>query len=108
MQEVIIIFIGIITVFLVFTILYFIFCMFGFFSKKASIKLPKKLPPSEKILDEEDEKAAIIAAIYSMIGDNIKIKSIKRIKRQNFETRGWEYWKKSGWRGVKRWYENLR
>jgi len=109
MQEVIITFIGIVTVFLVFVILYFIFWLFGYFSKKAAVKLPKKIPIREEFLEnDEEEKVAIIAAIYALIGENVKVKSIKRVNKRKRETRGWEYWKKSGWRGVKGWYENLR
>ncbi|SHH14936.1 OadG family protein [Thermosipho atlanticus] len=103
MQEALIVFIGLITVFFVFTILFIIFKLFGFFSKKATVKLPKKLPVREKVKDKEEEIAAVIAAVYAMLGNNVKIISVKKINRRKYGKREWEYWKKSGWRGVKEW-----
>jgi Na+-transporting methylmalonyl-CoA/oxaloacetate decarboxylase gamma subunit len=103
MQEAVITFVGIVTVFLVFAILYFIFWLFGYFSKKAALKLPNKVPIREEIVEDEEEKAAIIAAIYTLISEDVKINSIKRINNRKKQSRGWVYWKKTGWRGVKGW-----
>ncbi|OOC46444.1 OadG family protein [Thermosipho sp. 1223] len=100
--------IGLVTVFLVFTILYFVFLLFGFFSKKAAIKLPQKIESHEDLTlnneeEEEEEIAAIMAAIYSMLGSV----TIKKIYKKN-ENRGWTIWKKTGWRGVKGWSKSSK
>lgn len=105
--------VGIITVFSVFVILYIVFSLFGFFSKKAQLKLPKKIESREKkhvsqeftIQSDEEEIAAIAAAIYMMLGENVKILSIKRVKSKKRE---WISWKKTGWRGVKGWLESSK
>ncbi|QTA38864.1 hypothetical protein JYK00_01050 [Thermosipho ferrireducens] len=94
---------------MVFFILYFVFWLFGYFSKKAAMKLPGSIPSREKGLkkfDEEAEIAAVFAAVYCMLGENIKIRSVKPVKEN--KNRIWEYWKKTGWRGVKKWSESSR
>ncbi|ABR30451.1 hypothetical protein SU69_02990 [Thermosipho melanesiensis] len=93
--------IGLITVFLVFTVLYFVFLLFGFFSKKAAVKLPKKIEPQEEVGADEAEIAAVMAAIYAILGPV----SIKKIYKKK-EKRNWVVWKKTGWRGVKGWSGN--
>ncbi|MBO8160400.1 MAG: hypothetical protein H0Z24_02085 [Thermosipho sp. (in: Bacteria)] len=108
MQEAIITFIGIVTVFIVFSILYTIFWFFSFFSKKSTVKLPKKVPIREELISEEEEVAAVVAAIYSYLGENARIISIRRLNKRKYGNRDWEIWKKSGWRGVKRWKESSR
>jgi len=113
MEMFIITFIGLVTVFLIFFILYFVFLLFGFFSKKASMKLPKKIHSQEvtnekNILleseESEEEIAAVMAAIYALMGSNIRIISVSKKNRK----REWTFWKKTGWRGVKGWSESSR
>jgi len=57
-------------------------------------------------VDETEEIAAVFAAIYAMLGTNIKIRSINRASLNVPRTkgqRGWEEWRTYGWRGGNRW-----
>ncbi len=127
MKELIVTLVGIFTVFLIFGILYVIFILMAVISKNAqkkAIKLPKisveepnhipeikKQEPQQFSAEsnENEEVAAVFGAIYSMLGDNVKVLSVKTVqkgltveKRIKGE-RSWEEWRTSNWRGGNRW-----
>ncbi len=127
MKELIVTIVGVSTVFLIFGILYVIFVLMAVISKNAqkkAIKLPKvsveepthipeikKQEPQQFSTEttEEEEVAAIFGAIYSMLGENVKVLSVKpaqkglTIERRVKGERGWEEWRTSTWRGGNRW-----
>ncbi len=95
--------VGLSMVFIIFTILYFLFILMEYITK-LSTKEQAEPAIGEKIEAEEDkeEVAAIFAAVYRLLGKNVRIRKIAKGKR------GWETWEKHGWRGVRRWRENSR
>ncbi|MGC8820666.1 MAG: OadG family protein [Fervidobacterium sp.] len=129
--------VGITTVFIVFFILYYVFKIMEIvgISKNKKIKIPEgKSENLEKasrtnvesienvevqktpkhtpfVLNQEDEEiAAVFAAIYSTLGENVIIKSItpttsinSKVTSQKKGTRGWSEWRTYGWRGGNRW-----
>ncbi len=95
--------VGLSMVFIIFTILYFLFIFMEYITKFTTKEQTEPVV-KEKIEMKEDEEeiAAVFAAIYRILGKNVRIKKITRGER------GWETWKKHGWRGVRRWRENSR
>ena len=94
--------VGLSMVFIIFTILYFLFILMAYITK---LSTKEQTELSEEITSEkegEEEVAAIFAAVYRIFGKNVRIKKITRGER------GWETWEKHGWRGVRRWRENSR
>ncbi len=95
--------VGLFMVFSVFVILLVIFKSFELFS--SILKKEKKVFESTEVEVEEDDEivAAIMGAISSFIGGkSFKIRKIKRL-----DERGWVYWRKTGWKGVKKWSRNI-
>ncbi len=129
--EVAVTIVGVSTVFLVFVILYAIFKLMEIFGtgknkriKTTSSKITREVMKQQNTglmqsvakkqvqevmpmgVDEAEEIAAVFAAIYAMMGTNIKIKSISRASPSVARTkgqRGWEEWRTYGWRGGNRW-----
>ncbi|WP_448378733.1 OadG family protein [Fervidobacterium sp.] len=129
--EVTVTIVGVSTVFLVFVILYAIFKLMEIFGtgknkriKTTSSKITREVMKQQNTglmqsvakkqvqevmpmgVDEAEEIAAVFAAIYAMMGTNIKIKSISRASPSVARTkgqRGWEEWRTYGWRGGNRW-----
>jgi len=62
----------------------------------------------ELYASEEEEIAAVFAAIYTVMGDDVTIRSIHRKgnARSTNSTKGqrdWVEWRNHGWRGGNRW-----
>lgn len=121
--------VGVTTVFIVFVILYIVFKIFEYLgvSKDKKVKLPKseegiKTPVvgvksvegfenaskiSMKTSSEDEEIAAVIAAVYAYIGTSVRVRVVKRVSRpQNRGVKGlrdWQEWRNYGWRGGNRW-----
>ena len=95
--------VGLSMVFIIFTILYFLFILMAYITR-VSTKEQVESVSEEKIEAREDEEevAAIFAAVYRLLGKNVRIRRITKGER------GWETWEKHGWRGVRRWRENSR
>ncbi len=118
--------VGVSTVFIVFVILYMVFKIMEIvgISQNKKVKLPeqKKEENSEKSVQERfqgtktesiaqniqatesEEIAAIFAAIYSLMGENVIVKSITPVRNTVGKKgiRGWEEWRTYGWRGGNR------
>lgn len=129
--EVTVTIVGVSTVFLVFVILYAVFKLMEVFGtgknkriKTPSSKIVREIAEEQNAnltnlgaknqvqevvpmgVDETEEIAAVFAAIYAMLGTNIKIRSINRASLNVPRTkgqRGWEEWRTYGWRGGNRW-----
>lgn len=119
-----VILVGIVTVFLVFVILYTIFKIMEIvgISRNKKIKMPHssnqnpemistQAPAQSKqinLTDEDEEIVAIFSSIYSLIGENAIIKSVRPLnqnltnKKETKGTRGWNEWRTYGWRGGNR------
>ncbi|ODN30106.1 OadG family protein [Fervidobacterium thailandense] len=123
--------VGVTTVFAVFVILYIVFKIFEYLgiSKGKKVKLPKsedkgtfvqtvREEPTEKIRKsvdaallkgtEDEEIAAVIAAVYACLGTGVRIKSVQQVPQRSAVRgvkglRGWEEWRNYGWRGGNRW-----
>lgn len=118
--------VGVSTVFIVFVILYTVFKIMEIvgISQNKKVKLPeqKKEENSEKSAQERfqgtktesiaqniqatesEEIAAVFAAIYSLMGENVIVKSITPVRNTVGKKgiRGWEEWRTYGWRGGNR------
>lgn len=96
--------VGISMVFLIFVILYFLFILMGYITKLTSRKAPAPtvVEVEETAGGDEEEVAAIFAAVYTMLGKAVKIKKIARGDRE------WVVWRKEGWRGVRGWRRSSR
>ena len=98
--------VGLLTVFSVFVILFVVFKSFELFSAiSKKRKKGRKVFESVEIAVEEDEE--VVAAIFGALSlfnkeKNFKIKNVKKINE-----RGWTYWRKTGWKGVKKWSRNI-
>jgi len=95
--------VGLLMVFSVFVILLIIFKSFELISTFS--KGRKRVFESAEVLIEEDDEtvAAIMGAISLFTGrENIKIRKIKKL-----DERGWIYWRKTGWKGVKKWSRDI-
>lgn len=119
--------VGVLTVFIVFVILYAVFKIMEFvgISQNKKMKMPeqKKGESSEKTVQERfqnikaenisaqnlqatesEEIAAVFAAIYSIVGENVIVKSIIPVRSTVSKKgmRGWDEWRTYGWRGGNR------
>lgn len=119
--------VGVSTVFIVFVILYTVFKIMEIvgISQNKKMKLPeqKKEGSTEKSsqerfqstktentsvqniqASESEEIAAVFAAIYSIMGENVIVKSITPVRNTVGKKgiRGWEEWRTYGWRGGNR------
>lgn len=117
--------VGITTVFAIFVILYSIFRLMALFSSGSNRKIRTPSSGQEKLPSEltestaqqngnvelyasEEEIAAVFAAIYTVMGDDVTIRSIYRKgnARSTNSTKGqrdWVEWRNHGWRGGNRW-----
>ncbi|HPV63506.1 MAG TPA: OadG family protein [Fervidobacterium sp.] len=117
--------VGITTVFAIFVILYSIFRFMALFSSRTNKKMKTPSSGQEKLPSEltestaqqngnvelyasEEEIAAVFAAIYTVMGDDVTIRSIYRKgnARSTNSTKGqrdWVEWRNHGWRGGNRW-----
>jgi len=117
--------VGITTVFAIFVILYSIFRFMALFSSRTNKKMKTPSSVQEKLPSEltestaqqngnvelyasEEEIAAVFAAIYTVMGDDVTIRSIYRKgnARSTNSTKGqrdWVEWRNHGWRGGNRW-----
>ena len=90
--------VGLTMVFLIFAILYVLFNLMGLiFSRKKIVETPS---PTIRVVEEDEEIVAVISAVISSIlGEgSFKIRKIKRYGEDRFVV-----WRKTGWRGVRRW-----
>lgn len=117
--------VGITTVFAIFVILYSIFRFMALFSSRTNKKMKTPSSGQEKLPSEltestaqqngnvelyasEEEIAAVFAAIYTVMGDDVTVRSIYRKgnARSTNSTKGqrdWVEWRNHGWRGGNRW-----
>ena len=122
--------VGVVTVFSVFVILYGVFKLMEIIgiSQNKKVKMPKENQQSSKPnvenavivenstasisvtnmtqgIENEEEIAAVFAAIYSLFGENVVVKSIKPVQRivEKKGKRGWNEWRTHGWRGGNKW-----
>lgn len=122
--------VGVVTVFAVFVILYGVFKLMEIIgiSQNKKVKMPKETQQSSKPniekavvvknsaesvpvtnmtqgIETEEEIAAVFAAIYSLLGENVIVKSIKPVQRivEKKGKRGWNEWRTYGWRGGNKW-----
>ena len=117
--------VGITTVFAIFVILYSIFRFMALFSSRTNKKMKTPSSGQEKLPSEltestaqqnsnvelyasEEEIAAVFAAIYTVMGDDVAIRAIYR--KENARStknakgqRDWVEWRNHGWRGGNRW-----
>mgnify|MGYP001254996128 CR=1 FL=1 len=128
-NEIVVFIVGITTVFAIFVILYSIFRLMALFSSRTNKKMKTPSSVQEKLPSEqtksmvqqnsnqnsnvelyasEEEIAAVFAAIYTVMGDDVAIRAIyrkenarstKNVKGQ----RDWVEWRNHGWRGGNRW-----
>jgi len=94
-----IIFVGLVMVFSIFLILYGVFNFMGYvFTERTRRKV--RAGPTVKVIEEgeEDEIAAISAALMLVLERGFEIKSV----RKKLE-RGFVIWRKTGWKGVGGW-----
>ncbi|HQO05405.1 MAG TPA: OadG family protein [Fervidobacterium sp.] len=124
-NEIVVFIVGITTVFVIFVILYSIFRFMALFSSRTNKKMKTPSSGQEKLPSEltestaqqngnvelyasEEEIAAVFAAIYTVMGDDVTIRSIYRKgnARSTNSTKGqrdWVEWRNHGWRGGNRW-----
>ena len=124
-NEIVVFIVGITTVFAIFVILYSIFRLMALFSSRTNKKMKTPSSVQEKLPSEltestaqqngnvelyasEEEIAAVFAAIYTVMGDDVTIRSIYRKgnARSTNSTKGqrdWVEWRNHGWRGGNRW-----
>jgi len=124
-NEIVVFIVGITTVFVIFVILYSIFRLMALFSSGSNRKIKTPSSGQEKLPSEltestaqqngnvelyasEEEIAAVFAAIYTVMGDDVTIRSIHRKgnARSTNSTKGqrdWVEWRNHGWRGGNRW-----
>ncbi|MCX7654468.1 MAG: OadG family transporter subunit [Fervidobacterium sp.] len=114
--------VGVLTVFVVFVILYAIFKIMEMvgISQNKRMKLPKQIEENtpkvigfhnvettqkDTINTEHEEIAAVFSAIYSILGEDVIIKSVTPVKKiaSKKGKREWEEWRMYGWRGGNRW-----
>ncbi len=122
--------VGVVTVFAVFVILYGVFKLMEIIgiSQNKKVKMPKEnhQPSTPNIenatvvenstesvpitnimqgTESDEEIAAAFAAIYSLFGENVIVKSIKPMQRivEKKGKRGWNEWRTYGWRGGNKW-----
>ncbi len=93
--------VGLTMVFLIFAILYLLFILMSYITKLSSREGNPK-PSAPQSSRREEEVAAVFAAVYHMMGKAVRIKRIVKGER------GWETWKRRGWRGVREWRGNLK
>jgi hypothetical protein len=124
-NEIVVFIVGITTVLVMFVILYSIFRLMALFSSGSNRKIRTPSSGQEKFPSEltestaqqngnvelyasEEEIAAVFAAIYTVMGDDVTIRSIYRKgnARSTNSTKGqrdWVEWRNHGWRGGNRW-----
>lgn len=125
-NELVVTVVGVVTVFLVFVILYALFKLFEFFGSSGRATKPVKAPKvvdgsvvtqrepkgvtsEASEFDLTEEIAAVFGAIYTLMGRDVQVKSVRAVKRverttlHRAGTREWVEWRTRGRRGGSRW-----
>ncbi len=98
--------VGMSIVFLIFVILYATFRTMGYVFEVSRRKRGKRKEEvkREEIKEVDEEIVAVIAAVLSQVlGEKHRIISVKPIKK-----RGHTIWRRTGWKGVRKWQGSSR
>ncbi len=100
--------VGMSIVFLIFVILYATFRTMGYVfevSRRRGRRKEEEVKKEGVKVEETDEEiVAVIAAVLSQVlGEKHKIISVKPIKK-----RGYTIWRRTGWKGVRKWQGSSR
>ncbi len=95
-------FVGLIMVFSIFAILYFLFYAMSFVTRLSKFARRKKVKikvVSERVVARDEQiVAAIMGALSMTMSKPFRIISIRKAGK-----RGWSIWRKKGWKGVGKW-----
>jgi len=90
--------VGLTMVFLIFLILYGVFNLMGYLLTRKPASKTVVTGPTIKILEDEESVAAIAAVLSVIMESKFVVKSVRRVVDDRFVI-----WRKTGWRGVRRW-----